>query len=83
MALDRIVERAHGEVDFRFRRSAVGARRQEAEQGNANSADQQNKNGDDNAEKKVAHFRSFKQSATNCHMPKLFFDFIRNNNEMA
>src|ERR1035437_4667119 len=65
MALHRIIERAHGDVDFHWRGSGVGPRGQKAEQGKAKSADQQNQNGDDNPQNEVAHFKSSEQPGTN------------------
>src|ERR1039458_4998252 len=58
MTFHRIVERAHGDVDFHRRGSAVGPGRQKAEQGKAKAANQQNQNSDDNPQNEVAHFRS-------------------------
>ena len=72
MALHRIIERAHGDVDFHWRGSGVGPRGQKAEQGKAKSADQQNQNGDDNPQNEVAHFKS-SESPASCESTRVAY----------
>ena len=57
VTVNRIVERAHSDVDFRVWGSAVCARWQKAEKREPQTTDYQDQNGDENSQYEVAHSR--------------------------
>jgi hypothetical protein len=59
MLVDERVDRTHGDVFFDFRRSCVGVRRDETEQGGPQASDDENGERDDNAEDEASHESPF------------------------